>query len=205
MTTVISKWLAAVFCLALAASALAAENTGQPMIGHGMMSGQGQQGMAQWRKSRGHGHDMMRGHDRTMMPGMMRGYDRMFGANSRMMGAVLHKLDLTDAQRGKIMHLMYAQHEAMWKDMDATIDARMKLREQYAQDEPDPGKVGAAFAEIAKVNQKMIESGVRTHNAIWKVLTKEQQTQMQQMRHSKWHHAGPSKYQSQGAMTPAPK
>lgn len=183
---------------------------GPGMMGQGMMGGYGQYGMGPHMMCQGDvpgmGPGMMRGPEYGMHGdrgygmggGMMRGdggygmwMHGMWGGMGRgMMGGygMLHGLNLTDEQREKIMHLMDARQKAMWKAVGDMMDARITLRDLYAEDQPDPGKVGAAYAQISRVRQKMVESQVRTHNEIWNLLTKEQRDELHKWRSGGWRH-----------------
>ena len=99
---------------------------------------------------------------------------------------MFHGLKLTDEQRDKITHLMDIQHKTIWKQMGDMIDARIAMRDLNAQDQPDPKKVGEAYARISKIRQRMLEARVKTHNEIWALLTAEQQAQLHKRRHGKF-------------------
>lgn len=98
-------------------------------------------------------------------------------------GMMFHGLKLTDEQRDKITHLMDVQHKAIWKQMGDMIDARIAMRDLRAKDQPDPRKVGEAYARISKIRQRMLEARVKTQNEIWALLTPDQQAKVH-----KWHH-----------------
>lgn len=171
------------------------------MMGPGMM---GDYGMGPHMICRGYDQEMMGGYGpmpmgREMMHGY-RGYDMgrgmtggfgmherggMFGRGMKRFG-MFHALNLSDEQRDKIRHIMYAQRKEMWKQMGSMMDAREKMRDLFAEDQPDPRKVGAAYADISRVRQKMVEARVRTHNEIWNLLTNEQREQLKSWRHGHW-------------------
>ena len=148
--------------------------------GPGMMQGYGAMGMA---GERGYGNGGMRG--RWMASRGMAGQWGMGQGMMRGMG-MMHLLNLTDEQQEKIRHIMDAERKDHWKEMGGMMDARNRLRDLYAGDQPDPKKVGEAWGDIARIRQRMIEANVRAHNRIWNLLTKEQQEQWHQWRHGHW-------------------
>lgn len=134
---------------------------GSGWMGPGMMGGYGMHGMG---------------------PGMMGGY----GGGPGMMGGYgmgpYGMLGLSDDQRGKINKIHDAERKQHWAIMGKMMDVENKQRDLLAQSEPDPKKVGAAYAEMAKLRQQMLEAHVQANNDMQKVLTKEQREQLQQ-----WH------------------
>jgi Spy/CpxP family protein refolding chaperone len=114
-----------------------------------------------------------------MGPGMMGGYG---------MGPYA-MLNLSDDQRGKINKIHDAERKQHWTIMGKMMDVENKQRDLLAQSEPDPKKVGAAYAEMAKLRQQMLETHVQASNDMQKVLTKEQREQLQQWRRGM--HGGP--------------
>src|SRR5262245_9758542 len=107
-------------------------------------------------------------------PGMMRGYDGV-GATK-----------LTDDQRAQLNKLPDGERPPPWALMGKMLDGQTVLRDLYAQNEPDPKKVGAAYGEIAKLRQQMVELRVQTQNQIQKLLTPEQREQLQEWRRGGW-------------------
>jgi len=128
----------------------------------------------------GHGHGMMGG--QGMGPGMMGGY----GGGHGMMGGhgmgPFGLLNLSDDQRSKINKIHDAERKQHWAIMGKMMDKQNAQRDLLAQSEPDPKKVGAVYAEIAKLRQQMLETHVQANNDMHKVLTKEQREEMQQWR-----------------------
>jgi len=120
----------------------------------------------------GHGH----GHGSGRGMGMGMGHDMMGG-----MG-VFGMLDLSDDQRAKINTIFDAERKQHWTVGGKLLDERIKLRDLLYADEPDPKKVGAAYGEIAKLHQQMIEAHVRAVNQARAVLTAEQRDRLKQRR-----------------------
>jgi Spy/CpxP family protein refolding chaperone len=128
----------------------------------------------------GHGYGMMGG--QGMGPGMMGGY----GGGPGMMGGYgmgpYAMLGLSDDQRNKINKIHDAERKQHWAIMGKMMDVENKQRDLLAHSEPDPKKVGAAYAEMSKLRQQMLETHVQANNDMQKVLTKEQREQLRQ-----WH------------------
>jgi Spy/CpxP family protein refolding chaperone len=143
---------------------------GAGMMGHG---GFGPMGMGGGMMGHG-GYGMGRMGDFGMGPGMMMAYRMMY------------RLGLSDDQRAKVRKIMEQHHKQMWTVMGDMMDARNKLRDLYDEDQPDPAKVGAAFAEVSKFHRQMLEARVRIRNEIGEVLTPEQREQLGQWRHGAW-------------------
>jgi Spy/CpxP family protein refolding chaperone len=164
-----------VFCMAT--PVLAEDADDAPPYGHGWM-GPGMMG------GYGHGYGMMGG--QGMGPGMMGGY----GGGHDMMGGYgigpYAMLNLSDDQRSKINKIHDAERKQHWAIMGKMMDKQNAQRDLLAQSEPDPKKVGAVYAEIAKLRQQMLETHVQANNDMQKVLTKEQREQMQQWRRGMW-------------------
>jgi Spy/CpxP family protein refolding chaperone len=166
--------------------------------GPGMMGGYGGYGYHVGpRGGYGMGPGMMGGYGGYGMgPGMMGGYGYHMGPRGGcdwgpgMMGGhgmwALSALNLTDDQRAKINKILDNERKQHWAVMGKMMDEQIKLRDLYAQSEPDPKKVGAAYGAIAKLQQQMIEAHVQAGNEIHKILTKEQREQMEQWRHGGW-------------------
>jgi len=143
-------------------------------MGPGMMGGYGGYGMGPM--------GMMGG---MMGPGMMGGgYGGMgmMGMGPGMMGGYggFNGLNLSDEQRAKIDKIFDAERKQHWSVMGKMMDEQNKLRDLYAQETPDPKKVGAVYGEIAKLRQQMIEAHVQASNQMQQVLTKEQREQLRQ-------------------------
>ncbi|MGE5241359.1 MAG: Spy/CpxP family protein refolding chaperone [Bacteroidota bacterium] len=149
-------------------------------MGPGMMGGYG--------GGYGMGPGMMGGYGGGygMGPGMMGGYGG-YGMGPGMMGyGALNGLDLSDEQRSKIDKIFDAERKQHWGIMGQMLEEQNKLRDLYNADQPDPKKVGAAYGQIAKLRQQMLETHVQASNQMQQVLTKEQREQLQQWRRGGW-------------------
>lgn len=175
-TTLVGVFMT-VFCVIT--PALADDVDDAPPYGHGY--GWMEPGMM---GGYGHGYGMMG--RQGMGPGMMGGY----GGGHGMMGGdgmgPYAMLNLSDDQRSKINKIHDAERKQHWAIMGKMMDKQNAQRDLLAQSEPDPKKVGAVYAEIAKLRQQMLETHVQANNDMQKVLTKEQREQMQQWRRGMW-------------------
>lgn len=160
--------------------------------GPGMMGDYGY-GMGPGRGGYGYGPGRMWGDGDGYGPGDgygrgMWGYHGGYGYGPGMMGGYrgLGALNLSDDQRSKINKLVDDERHQRWSIMGKMLDEQTVLRDLYEQDQPDPKKVGAAYGEIAKLRQQMVELHVQTQNQIEKLLTKEQRDQLRQWRHGGW-------------------
>ncbi len=127
----------------------------------------------------GFGHGYGRGQ------GMMGGGMGTMGMGQGMMGGgpgAFGMLDLSDEQRAKINKVFDAERKQHWTIGGKLLDEKVKLRDLLAADEPDPKKVGAAYGEIAKLHQQMIEAHVQAANQARALLTAEQRDQLKQWR-----------------------
>ena len=206
--SMISKLVGMTFAVALAATAAttwaqdADEYGGYGPYGMspGMMWGGGN-GMGPGMMGGGYGPGMMGGYGGYGMgPGMMGGYGGMgmmgggygMGPGMMMGYGALNGLDLSDEQRAKIDKIFDAERKQHWSVMGKMMDEQNKLRDLYAQETPDPKKVGAVYGEIAKLRQQMIETHVQASNEMQQVLTKEQREQLRQWNRGGWGPRGPA-------------
>lgn len=113
------------------------------------------------------------------MMGMGRGDAR--GAMGAGLGPIW-RLELNDVQRTQLTRVSDALRRAHWATMGRMLDARARLRDVEAQPQPDPKKVGAAFAEVSKLRQEMLEASVRARNDARALLTPAQREQLDRRR-----------------------
>ncbi len=130
--------------------------------------------------------------------GMMGGGGRMGGEHGRrmerdgmmggggMMGALrlgpIWRLDLSDAQRTDLRKVTGDFRRAHWSTIGNLIDARAKLRDLESAAQPDAKQVGAAFADVSKLRQTLLEAGVQARSQALAVLTPAQRQQLEQWR-----------------------
>ena len=174
-------------------------------MGPGMMGGYGRWGMGPgmtggyggW----GTGPGMMGGYGRWGMgPGVMGGYGG-WGMGLGMLRGYgmgpLWNLDLSGDQRAKIEKIADDLRRKHWAIMGQVMEEESKLRDLYATEQPDPKKVGEAYARIAKLRQEMLEAHVKANNDAEALLTKDQRAQL-----ARWQRGG---WSNSGASPPAPQ
>lgn len=140
------------------------------------------------------------GRDMDGMMGMMvdggmgagRGEGMGLGAMGGGLGPIW-QLELTDVQRTHLTRITDALRRAHWATMGKMLDARARLRDLEAQPQPDPKQVGAAFGEVSKLRQEMVEASVRARNEVRAVLTPPQREQL-----DKWRTRARAPYASAG-------
>jgi len=108
----------------------------------------------------------------------------------RMGGAVglgpIWRLDLSDAQRAKVNKVADALRRANWVTMGRLMDARARLSDLQSAPEPNPKEVSAAFADVSKLEQDVVEAAVHARNEARAVLTTAQRQELDQRRTQEW-------------------
>ncbi|MGD8940687.1 MAG: Spy/CpxP family protein refolding chaperone [Gammaproteobacteria bacterium] len=145
------------------------------MMGPGMMMGSGAgYGMM------GAGHMMggfgMMGGGMMGMPGMMMGGYGM--------------LDLSDKQMDQLNDIQTKLQKDQWQLMGKMLDEQANVRKAWSGDKPDPKKVGAAYAEISKLQRQALEARVEAMNKMYDTLTDEQREQLKSGRRGMWGQMG---------------
>ncbi len=126
-------------------------------------------------------------------PGMMGGGGRMMGGRGMMGGhggmmdgalgfGPIWRLDLSDQQRTDLRKLQGDFRRANWTTIGNLIDAREKLRDVESAAEPDPKQVGAAFADVSRLEQTLIQARVQARNQALALLTPVQRQQLDKWR-----------------------
>jgi Spy/CpxP family protein refolding chaperone len=144
-----------------------------------------------------HGPGMMGyGYGGMMGPGMMGpGYGAgMWGAGGwgpGMMGGTsalgaIWRLDLSDAQRTQVDKIAEGLRRANWATMGRLMDARARLNDLEEASAPDPKDVSAAYADVSRLEQGMVEAAVHARNEARAVLTPSQRQQLEQWRAQAW-------------------
>ena len=161
------------------------------MGGHGMMRGYGMgPGMMG-------GHGMMRGYG--MGPGMigghgmMRGYGMgpgMAGGQGMMGGGIMYGLELDGEQRKQLHRIQSELRKHNWDLQGRIMDQEDKLFDLYADQMPDPKKIGSVYGKIFDLRRQMIEAAIEAQNRQRAILTDEQRRQLRNggHRHSHEHH-----------------
>jgi len=158
-------------------------------MGPGMMGGQGMgPGMM---GGQGMGPGMTGG--QGMGPGMMGGQ----GMGSGMMGGQgmgpgpMYGLDLNGDQRKQIAGIRSGLRKQHWGLHGQMMDARDELFELYADETPDPKKIGAVYGKIFDLRRQMIESAIDARNRQRAMLTAEQREQLRENAHGQEGGYGP--------------
>jgi Spy/CpxP family protein refolding chaperone len=110
-----------------------------------------------------------------MGPGMMGGY----GMGPGMTGAgPLVGLELTREQQKQMVRIETELGKHNWALQGKIIDARGELLELYADETPDPKKIGAVYGKIFDLRRQMIEAAIEAKNRQRAVLTEEQREKL---------------------------
>ncbi|WP_417549211.1 Spy/CpxP family protein refolding chaperone [Methylophaga sp.] len=93
---------------------------------------------------------------------------------------MLKSIDLTDAQKAEIKTLVEAQH----KDKKSTMKSHWQTHKQLAElsfaETVDQSKLDAIIADTTAAHEKRLADRAQLNNQIFKLLTPEQQQQLQQ-------------------------
>ncbi|HSS66277.1 MAG TPA: periplasmic heavy metal sensor [Gammaproteobacteria bacterium] len=124
------------------------------------------------------GPGMMGGYG--MGPGMMGGY----GLGPGMMGiGPMSGLELNSEQQKQIARIETGLRKQNWTLQGEIIDARGELLQLYADETPDPKRIGAAYGKIFDLRRQMIEAAIEAHNRQRAVLTDEQRENLRRGRY----------------------
>lgn len=122
-----------------------------------------------------HGHargDMhAQGHGHRMGEGGAGGFGRM-----------LHSLGLDEVQRDRIFSIRHAAAPALREKAKAVRTARQELATVAMASEYDSARAKAAAEQLARATADMAELRAQTHHQVFRVLTPEQQKQLQERR-----------------------
>ncbi len=110
--------------------------------------------------------------------------DGMMGMAGHGMGMTgpMHLPDLTDAQRGKINAIADDNRKKMWQLIGQRMDEQAKLRDLYAAETLDAGKILAVYDRMHQLKREMVAGHIKAHNDMLAVLTKEQREQLKNRR-----------------------
>ncbi len=140
----------------------------------------------------------MAGHHGGMM---FEGHGGMMGGGALDLGPIW-RLDLSDAQRADLRKITGDFRRANWTTIGNLIDARQKLRDAETAAQPDPKAVGAAFADVSKLEQTLLEAGVQARNQATALLTPAQRQQLDTWRKEGRGPGGGPHHQGRHAPTP---
>ena len=115
----------------------------------------------------GHGRAMMG--DGMMGPGM--------GAQQ---GGVLAALNLSDAQREKVLAIQEEHRKKNWVAMGEVRAEQYKLRSLYGAERLDADKIAGQQQKVDELRRQMLKSRVEAHNQIAALLTPEQRKELRE-------------------------
>ncbi|HEU4442580.1 MAG TPA: Spy/CpxP family protein refolding chaperone [Burkholderiales bacterium] len=150
---------------ALAFASPLAGAQGPGMMGDGMR-GQGMMGQGMM------GQGMM---DQGMMGQGMMGQG--MGAQQ---GGMLAALNLSDAQREKVLAIQEEHRKKNWAAMGEVRAEQYKLRSLYGADKLDADKVAEQQKKVDELRRQMLKSRIEAHNQIAALLTPEQRKELRQ-------------------------
>jgi len=93
---------------------------------------------------------------------------------------MLHGLDLTDAQKAEIKSLVEAQHTDKKDRMKSHWQTHKQLAKLSFADELDQAKLDTLIADATESQAQRLADRASLNNAIFNVLTAEQQQQLQE-------------------------
>jgi len=93
---------------------------------------------------------------------------------------MLHGIELNDAQKAEIKSLVEAQIADNEPDMKSHWQSRKQLAELSFAEEVDQAKLDALIAESTEKQAQRMAEKVKLNTQIFKILTPEQQQQLQQ-------------------------
>lgn len=150
-----------------AAAALVAGTASAQPFGPGMMGGCPDAG--------GYGPGMMGGgYGGGMMGG---GY-----GGGMMMGYGMGALDLSDAQRDKLLGIERAASQKQWAVMTRMHEQMLRLQELQITGKADDAALRQGYQAMADARKEMFDNALQTRHDIDAILTPEQRKQLQQGR-----------------------
>lgn len=97
------------------------------------------------------------------------------GGPGGLLGPMLRRLNLTDAQREQVKSVVDSHRDDMKALADRGFSARTALQAAIAAEQFDEGAVRARSADVAAVDADMAVLQARIHGEVWRLLTPEQQ------------------------------
>jgi len=116
--------------------------------------------------AQGYGQGMM---GQGMGPGMMGGQ-----------GGMLAALNLSDAQREKVLAIQEEHRTKNWAAMGEMRAEQYKLRSLYGAEKLDADKISEQQKKVDELRRQMLKSRVAAHNQVAEVLTPEQRKELRQ-------------------------
>ena len=119
-----------------------------------------------------------------MMGDGMRGQGMMGQGMGHGMGAqqggMLAALNLSDAQREKVLAIQEEHRKKNWAAMGEVRAEQYKLRSLYGADKLDADKVAEQQKKVDELRRQMLKSRIEAHNQIAALLTPEQRKELRQ-------------------------
>lgn len=119
--------------------------------------------------------DGMRG--QGMMGQGMMGQGMGMGAQQ---GGVLAALNLSEAQREKVLAVQEEHRKKNWAAMGEVRAEQYKLRGLYGAEKLDADKVAEQQKKVDELRRQMLKSRIEAHNQIAALLTPEQRKELRQ-------------------------
>ena len=125
------------------------------------------------------------GQGRAMMGDGMMGQE-MMGQGMRgpgmgaQQGGVLAALNLSDAQREKVLAIQEEHRKKNWAAMGEVRAEQYKLRSLYGAERLDADKIAGQQQKVDELRRQMLKSRVEAHNQIAALLTPEQRKQLRE-------------------------
>ena len=115
-----------------------------------------------------------------MMDQGMMGQGMMGQGMGAQQGGMLAALNLSDAQREKVLAIQEEHRKKNWAAMGEVRAEQYKLRSLYGADKLDADKVAEQQKKVDELRRQMLKSRIEAHNQIAALLTPEQRKELRQ-------------------------
>jgi Spy/CpxP family protein refolding chaperone len=95
-------------------------------------------------------------------------------------GGMLAALNLSDAQREKVLAIQEEHRKKNWAAMGEVRAEQYKLRGLYGAEKLDADKVAEQQKKVDELRRQMLKSRIEAHNQIAALLTPEQRKELRQ-------------------------
>jgi Spy/CpxP family protein refolding chaperone len=117
--------------------------------------------------------------DGMMGQGMM-GQGMMGQGMGARQGGMLAALNLSEAQREKVLAIQEEHRQKNWAAMGEVRAEQHKLRGLYGAEKLDADKIAAQQQKVDELRRQMLKSRVEAHNQVAALLTPEQRKELRQ-------------------------
>lgn len=107
-----------------------------------------------------------------------------------MAGQALYALSLTEDQHRQIQAIMRKHRDREWQLMGKMRTPVQDLHDAYMEDTIDTDAVVEQYDRLADLRRRMIQSQIRAHNQVQKVLTDKQRAQLRDFRRRNYYGRG---------------